>query len=153
MSVNPYHTSYIYKIVNDNNSLFYVGSTYQSLTTRMIVHKSVYKRYINNISTKWNSAFLILSDDTSRIELLESVKCENKIELLKKEREYFDKFRNTIVNIIRPYVNDGEIKERVKKSNTNRNFKFITCDTCDRLIKVRNKKEHSTSKEHLNNLR
>lgn len=151
MSINPYNTSYIYKIYNDNNSLFYIGSTAESVTTRFKRHKNIYKRYNIGLSSNFNSAFLLLGDPTCKIEILESVNVNTKTELLKKEREYYDRYKNTIVNMNRPYVNDIENKESVKKHNIERNFKFIRCDTCNKDIKRRYKKEHPMSKEHLNN--
>ena len=152
MSINPYNTSYIYKIYNDNNSLYYIGSTSESVTTRFNKHKSSYKRYTSRLSTKFNTAFLLLGDPSCKIEILESVNVNTKTELLKKEREYYDRYKNTIVNMNRPYINDIENKELVKKHNIDRNIKFIRCDTCNKDIKRRYKKNHPMSKEHLNNI-
>ena len=152
MSINQYNNSCIYKIYNDNNSLFYIGSTFQSIERRFKTHKSLYKRYNTGVSRKFNSAFLLLNDPTCKIEILEHINVETKSELLKKEREYYDRYKNTIVNMNRPFTNDIENKELVKKHNTDRNFKFITCDICNKDIKRRYKKTHPTSKEHINNM-
>ena len=45
--MNPYHDSKIYKIINDIDDAFYIGSTYQSLENRLKEH---IKRFKNNLN-------------------------------------------------------------------------------------------------------
>mgnify|MGYP003678779793 CR=1 FL=1 len=101
-----YKNSKIYKIVNDENDKFYIGSTTQPLYKRLNEHKRKHNKCM--------SKTLCVDLYKCSIILIEEIECDNKIQLFRKEREYFDKYKKeglNIVNKIRPIV---EKEEKVK---------------------------------------
>ncbi len=77
--INKYHNAKIYKIVDNNYSKMYIGSTTQSLSKRMGDHRSSYlskHRY-----TTANKLFEEFGVHNCKIELIQAIKCENKEEL------------------------------------------------------------------------
>ena len=105
-----YKNSKIYKIVNYENDKFYIGSTTQPLYKRINEHRSKHNTCMSkNIGVDLKECKIIL---------IEAFECENKQELLKKEREYYDKYKLegiNIVNKIRPIVTKEELAEQKKK--------------------------------------
>ena len=88
MVVN-YANGKIYRIVCNISGKQYIGSTTQSLSMRLAGHKKQYNLYLNNKS-KYLTSFEILKNNSYKIILVENVICENKEQLLKKEREYIE---------------------------------------------------------------
>jgi hypothetical protein len=87
---------------------FYIGSTKQSLKKRLGVHFSI-KR-----SSKISKHIEGVGRDKFKIILLEEIEFENKVELLKKEKEYFNLLKPTF-NENSPLATEKENKERIKK--------------------------------------
>lgn len=92
MSKNRYAKGKIYKLVNDVNGDFYIGSTCLTLAARIHSHKmnAIRKpanvhQYFNNIG--WNMVKIIL---------VETYPCESKDELLKRERYWYDTLKPTL---------------------------------------------------------
>jgi len=76
----------IYKIVSQNTDKIYIGSTFQNINTRLSTHKSSYKRYTNNISRCYYTAFDVLKHGD--VSIVEIDTANNKKDLHKKEKEY-----------------------------------------------------------------
>ena len=79
----------IYKIVDNTNDNIYIGSTCNSLKTRLAVHKSGYNHFLKGIINNVRS-FDILKNNDYKIELLEDCDIKTKQELLARERFYIE---------------------------------------------------------------
>lgn len=99
----------------DEDCVPYVGSTTkQYLSQRMDTHRNGYKRWKKG-KYKFISVFELFEKygvKNCYIELLESCSCKISEELLKKEREWFDKLN--CVNIVRPFTTKEEKVEQMK---------------------------------------
>jgi predicted GIY-YIG superfamily endonuclease len=101
--MSNYKNSKIYKIVNDENNKFYIGSTTQPLHKRMYGHRSK-----NNGCVSKN---LDVDLKECKIILIEEFECNTRQEMLIKEREYFDKYKKEKLNIVnynRPIISEIE---------------------------------------------
>jgi len=78
-----YSQGKIYKIVNDENDKFYIGSTIQPLYKRMYHHRS------KDHSCMSKKLGVDIKDCI--IVLVENIQCKDKDELLRKERYYIEK--------------------------------------------------------------
>jgi hypothetical protein len=95
---NKYHTSKIYKISSPQCEKFYIGSTTLTLTRRLSLHKSDYKRYVENGNRGCVSSFEVVKFDDAIIELIKNVKCENRNELERLEGNCILEHHNRILN-------------------------------------------------------
>lgn len=83
-----YKNSMIYQIWSPSNpDLIYIGSTTQSLSRRMVNHRSEYRRYMNG-TYHYVSSFQVLACGDARIELIEEVECKDRKELHRIEGKY-----------------------------------------------------------------
>jgi len=102
----------------DEDCVPYVGSTTkQYLSQRMVKHRNSFELYKNK-KANYTSVFELFEKygvENCYIELLESCPCKISEELLKKEREWFDKLN--CVNIVRPMRTEEEKKEKIKTHN------------------------------------
>ena len=80
-----YSNGKIYRIVCNNTGKVYIGSTTQPLSKRLVAHRLDYKKYLNG-KGKFITSFEIIKNNDYSIILIENVTCNNKEELLKKER-------------------------------------------------------------------
>jgi len=112
-----YSKGKIYKIVVNTDEEYkpYVGSTCQELSQRMTDHRSDYKKWKNGKQTKCYSYDLFdkFGVENCKIILLEEYSCDNKIKLIMKEREWFDKIGNCNQN--KPFISKEEIIEYKKE--------------------------------------
>lgn len=76
----------VYKIISQNTDKVYIGSTFQNLNKRLSTHKSCHKRYINNISRMYYTAYDVLQH--GNVSIVEIDTADNKKDLFKKEKEY-----------------------------------------------------------------
>lgn len=148
-----YENGKIYKIVSNQTDEVYYGSTCQKLCLRMSGHRSDFK--LNKcLSISRN----ILKYDDAKIILVENVKCNNKEELLQKERYYIE--NNICINKQIPLrtkkeeYNDNKQKylERSKNYRLNNRNKLntkISCD-CGGSFQFRSKDQHLKTSLHLN---
>ena len=91
----------IYKIVCNTNNLTYYGSTISSLKERLRCHIK---------SKKTCSVHKILENNNYQILLVENYECDNKKELLLRERYYIE--NNNCINSVRnPVILECEKKE------------------------------------------
>jgi len=118
-----YKNGKIYKIVNDVNDKFYIGSTAEKyLSNRMSSHRKKDNKCMSkNIGVNLKECNIIL---------IENYPCNDKQELRRREREYFDKYKKeckeVFLNKNRPIRLEGEdTKEKIKwvKNNKERNSK------------------------------
>tara|TARA_R110001599_G_scaffold351366_1_gene583062 strand:+ start:1198 stop:1839 length:642 start_codon:yes stop_codon:yes gene_type:complete len=117
MSDNKYKSGKIYKIYNNQNDKFYIGSTIQTLKDRMDGHRK-HKR-----DTFCMSKYLCVNLKDCIIELIENYPCNTEKELLWRERFYFDKYKLednlNFLNKMRPIVTKEETKQRQKEYLSN----------------------------------
>jgi len=119
----------------------------------MSKHKSKYQQWIkDNINNNYYSAFKILENGNYDIILIEECSCENNEQLRMKEREWIDKLN--CVNILKPYINNDEKKERDKNYNhkyyiqiINELKKTINCE-CGSIIQQQNYNKHCKRQKH-----
>ena len=92
-----YQISKIYKIINDVNTNFYIGSTSQKyLCTRMAHHRHKHNNCMSKkIGVDLKECFIIL---------VENFPCNTKEELLKRERYYIEKYKKEGLNIVNKYI-------------------------------------------------
>lgn len=83
-----YQTSKIYKIWSPSHpDDIYIGSTIQSLSKRMVGHRTKYKQYKNG-KNNYITSFKILEYGDAKIELIEDFKCQRREELTAREGYY-----------------------------------------------------------------
>ena len=85
----------IYKITDNATQRCYIGSTTMKLSTRISMHKALYKQYIAN-QGKYASAYEVVKNGNFNTDELEVMVC-SKQELRKKEGEYI-KNSDSVVN-------------------------------------------------------
>jgi hypothetical protein len=95
-----YASAKIYKIVCDTTNKTYIGSTTVSLSRRLTQHKCEYKRFNDEKRPYKMSSYETIENDNYKIILIEECPCENKEQLLRKEREHIDS--NICVNKVLP---------------------------------------------------
>ncbi len=88
-----YANGKIYKLIDDMNKLLYIGSTCKTLNKREITHNANYNYGTNMLLYKELKKLKKNIRDNCKIELIEKCPCENKYDLLKKERYYIEKFK------------------------------------------------------------
>jgi hypothetical protein len=108
-----YSKGKIYQIICDTTGLIYIGSTCESLSRRLSQHKSDNKR-----AGKILSSVNVLKNNNYKIILIEEYPCENREQLLKRERYWFDNTENC--NIIRPFRTREDKKESQKIADAKR---------------------------------
>ena len=97
--INRYHSGKIYAIRSHQTDKFYIGSTCLPLYKRLYRHRIDKKNFENGKFNKITS-FDILEYDDHYIELLEEFRCENKMQLEKREGELIRLHKNNLVNIV-----------------------------------------------------
>ena len=107
MPIN-YQLAKIYEIVCKITDERYIGSTAQPLSSRLAGHR----KQLDCSSRQ------IIERGEYYINLLEDCPCENREQLLKKEREWYDKL--DCINKIRPYTSPEEKKEQKKQIGAKR---------------------------------
>ncbi len=88
-----YNLGKIYKIVDNTNNNIYIGSTCcKYLSERLRGHKGCYTHYLKGKLNYNNAVNDILKNNNYYIDLLETYPCNNKDELIKRERYYIEKY-------------------------------------------------------------
>ncbi len=105
-----YQNGKIYKLVNTEGTLTYIGSTCQSLAQRKAKHHGSYKCWKNG-KGNYITSFKIFEDDEEgcKIILLEVFPCNTRNELEKRERYYIES--NECINKYRPTRTDKEYRD------------------------------------------
>lgn len=116
-----YKLGKVYKIYSAQAEECYVGSSAQKhLSTRFAQHKNSYKKWsADPENEKFVSVYDLLKFGDCVIEILEVSPCTCREELLKKEREWFDKL--PCVNKLAPY---RTVDEKISiKQETHRKYR------------------------------
>lgn len=95
---NKFDKAKIYKLIDNTNDNVYIGSTCNSLKTRLSTHKCSYemflfhniKSYEINKNGNYIKSFDIIKNGDYKIELLEDCDINTKHELLERERFYIE---------------------------------------------------------------
>jgi len=135
-----YSNGKIYKIIDNTNGNIYIGSTCLTLEMRLANHLA---KYNFNLRGRGNftSSFDIIKNGDYKIELLELVRCENKEQLLDREKYYI--LNNECVNKTYKKKEFGTGKCIVNKIKVspdrlicpNCNYKFTNKQNINRHIK------------------
>jgi len=122
-----YSNGKVYEIICKITGERYIGSTVDTLARRLTKHRLLSNRCV--------SKNIIIRGDYY-INLLDECDCENKMQLLKKEREWYDKLE--CINLQKPIISIEEEKEQKKIYRENNKNK----------IKEQNKKYREENKEY-----
>ena len=74
----------IYKIWTDNSDDVYIGSTIQTVSMRMVKHRSRYKYFLKT-GKGYCTSYILLEQGAIHYKLIEKYPCENKQQLCKRE--------------------------------------------------------------------
>tara|TARA_R110000823_G_scaffold220255_1_gene348930 strand:+ start:333 stop:911 length:579 start_codon:yes stop_codon:yes gene_type:complete len=112
-----YENGKIYKIIDNTNGNFYVGSTnYIKLCSRLGKHRGYLKAYLNGSSLNYCTSMEILINENYKILLLEPYPCKNRDELRMREQEWMDKLRcDKMVNKHNAYISKEDMSINQKK--------------------------------------
>lgn len=92
MEDNKYSRGKVYKLTNTTDNHIYIGSTCSTLTKRLQNHKDKSK-------TRTSKVYTHLSDigwENVHIELLEEYSCDNKFQLLERERKHITELKPSL---------------------------------------------------------
>jgi hypothetical protein len=142
---NRYNNGRIYKLVCGD--LNYIGSTCQPLCKRLAKHRIDYNLHKNDKTKKYMSSFKLFDLGNPNIILIESCKCNNKEELLRRERHHIE--NSNCVNMKCPTRTYEEYYEK-EKENIDKRLKTIYECECGCKIQKRNKSHHERTKFHEN---
>ncbi len=168
-----YQLSKIYKIVcNVTGKIYYGSTTEPTLARRLVKHRCNFQSWKNGTSN-YMSSFLIIENNDYNIILVEKYPCEDKMELLKRERFYID--NNECVNIVIPTQTMNEYRKkydkiyraknhekileyekmyRAKNYEKIKNSNYKCCEKheciCGGIYINKNKIKHEKTKKHLN---
>ncbi len=158
MVVN-YKNSKIYKICSLKTDKIYIGSTTQPLYKRFGEHKKD-----RNKKNTCKSNVLLNNYDDCKIVLIENIECNNKEELIKRERYYIDLYKDIIINKYIPLQTDKEYYENNKEKINEQTKKYYETNKEKRKeqmkkyreenkekIKEHKKKYFQDNKEEINN--
>jgi hypothetical protein len=115
-------TGRIYKIVTLNDPQIYIGSTFKTLEKRLQKHENHFREKSPITSV------IILQFGDYKIELLEEVEVENKVQLRWRERFWYEQLKEEgfdIVNKLRPIVSEEERKEHQKEYRLERRDELL----------------------------
>ena len=148
----------VYKLVNNVNDLFYIGSTRQKLCRRMTDHRKEAK---NGKTSPLYRAMKETGVKHWKIILIKKIRTDDKEELLKLENKYICKFKEkkNCLNCNRAYRSDEYKKEYDKLRNKKyrelneeviRMQRRVTveCDVCGIKITKKNMPRHERSQKH-----
>jgi hypothetical protein len=112
MEISKYQNGKIYQIVDNTYSKCYIGSTVESLSTRMSHHRATFKKR----SKSSCSSVLLFEEfgvDNCKIELIEYFPCNNREELLAREGHHIKKAE--CVNKATPGLDTKSFKKEYDK--------------------------------------
>ena len=115
MDYNKYNDSKIYRILSPTHIKKYIGSTTQSLNSRLSKHKTALHRGV--VRKVLDSDFW--GKDDLIIELIESVNCENRRELERIEGQYI---KDNINDLLNKYIPARTVQEYRKECPKYKNY-------------------------------
>lgn len=108
MSENKYSNGKIYKVVNDVNTIVYIGSTTQKyLSSRMTMHREHAKAG----TSVFHTAMRELGIKSFKIQLIKLFPCTNIEELLAEEYRIMKKYKKKEVELYNTLINRGSISK------------------------------------------
>jgi len=133
----------IYKLTSPNTNMVYIGSTTETLNSRL-------RKHIYDMKRKNSSSRHVLEKGDFKIELIEEVYVESKDDLRKIEQNWIEKTPNA-VNKIRAFdVNPKEQKKEYDREHNRNSKKF--CKVCNVWIKGRGMLvRHEQTPKHIRN--
>ena len=168
---NRYDNGKIYTIRSHMTDKYYIGSSCLPLHKRLYHHKQHYNKWLDN-KHNYITSYEILKYDDVYIELLEEFKCNNKMELQKREGELIRLNYDNIVNKNRPNRTIDEKretnrnctnrnkdkrkqykdnnKEKIKALSMFHNLKKYRCEICNVEMINTSKYYHFKSQNHIN---
>lgn len=146
MLCNNYLNGKIYILKSLNTCNVYIGSTCLLLSTRLSLHKSKYKEFLNG-GYSYLSSFEVLKYGDVYIELLEDIPCINNKLLLKKEGEYMEKIK--CVNKNRAGRTKQEYNKLYYINNKHHLSTRIICECCG-VYRIDSKFKHTQTNKHKN---
>tara|TARA_Y100000034_G_C6702119_1_gene309716 strand:- start:380 stop:673 length:294 start_codon:yes stop_codon:yes gene_type:complete len=87
----------IYRLVDHDNDMIYIGSTTKTLDQRLGKHKTDFKRWLKGTGD-YRTSFLVLESENYSIELLEECSVESMNDLYKIEGKHQKEANNNCVN-------------------------------------------------------
>ena len=135
-----YSNGKIYRIICNNTGNMYIGSTCCALSRRLAQHKSDYNKGKNEVAS-----FDIIKEGNYQIVLIENVPCNNKEELLRRERYYIENMN--CVNKVVPLRTDKEYYEDNKREILEKNKQYRK--TNKDIISEKSKQYREANKDHL----
>lgn len=124
---NPakYQQGKIYQVVSRLTPKIYIGSTINSLSRRMALHRAACRKLLfeGKSSRGINEIFSI--DPDCEIVLIENFPCQNKQELFLRERFYIEQMKDICVNVKQPIMLEGDRKLYFAKHYENNREKVI----------------------------
>ena len=146
---NMYHQSKIYKLVSNETTDVFIGSTCNSLSKRLGEYKHYYRKWVKGAYHPINY-FEIVKFSDCKIILIEEFRCNNKDQMRRKEREHIEntpcinkRTRPIITDIAtRAFDNDNNVSGRANVSE-----KFVCI--CGGKFSRRNKSTHEKSAKHI----
>ena len=150
--INRYNKGKIYKLVSNQTDKIYVGSTCKDrLCQRLAQHKKCYNHWLKDNNNGYTASYELFKLGDVEIILLESINCNTKDELLKKEREYIEKHKEILVNKrFKPIITKEEEKERNKKyyEDNNEKIKEVHKQYYEKNKEILNKQYKQYREEH-----
>ncbi len=149
-----YSLGKIYKIVSDETTDVYIGSTCEkTLTRRLQKHRSNYKDFKKerentdkkSYSQPYVRSFDILKYDDAEIILIEKFLCETKDELHARERHWIEKIPN--INKVKPMRTHKEYVKDMKAVILQKMLTKHMCG-CGNEFQHCHKKRHEKSQRH-----
>ena len=113
-------TGRIYKLTSPNTDKVYIGSTTETLNTRLNKHVSDWKR-------RNCSSIYILEKGDYKIELLEEVQVESSRDLTKIEQSWIDRFPNAVNKKKAHRTREQKLEWFSKNRKETKNY----CKVCD----------------------
>ena len=157
-----YSNGKIYKVVNDNLNICYIGSTVQPLSVRMSAHQGHHKSGSFARYKKWGKI------EDCKIHLIENYPCKDKHELESRERHFIESYRagTGCLNVQTPtrtrteYNQDnrerilqGKKKYRINNADKIKEYRLltrqerVTCD-CGSAVTKHNLQRHCRTQKH-----
>lgn len=106
----------IYKLYSKAKPEYiYIGSTKNSLSKRLSVHRCYFNKYLDGNKKQYCSSFKVMKYSNIEIEQIEEVEYEKKKDLRDKEYEYIMKNRDMCVNKYLPRDSQQYYKDNIEK--------------------------------------
>lgn len=164
-----YNNGKIYKITSPSTKKIYIGSTTKDIERRLIEHKCNYKKYLKG-NFKYCTSYEVIKYQDSKVELIENVNCDNKIDLFEIERKYIITLDNVCNKVIpnrtrAEYRKDNRniinMKKKIYREQNQDKIKAYSkiysqrttkCDVCNKEMKLKYFISHKKSNIHQKNL-